>query len=213
MRLPSSLTVGMRTSSHVMPKSTDRWSARSPATTPPARRSSKFSSSWSRHRLVWPQSGIQLSQDLLPTGRRSRPPRRGWAWRFTPWNIRATRSWIARWQRFSRTDRTIFFWGDPLAAARRQALCEFALQNRLPTLGPGRYFTEVGCLVSYAPSRLEQFRRAPLYVDKILKGARPADLPLEQPTKFELIINGKTAKALGLAIPPSLLLRADQVIE
>jgi putative tryptophan/tyrosine transport system substrate-binding protein len=107
----------------------------------------------------------------------------------------------------------IFFWGDPLAIARRQALCEFALENRLPTLGPGRYFTEAGCLISYAPSRLEQFRRAPLYVDKILRGARPADLPMEQPTKFELIINGRTAKTLGLTIPPSLLGRADQVIE
>jgi putative tryptophan/tyrosine transport system substrate-binding protein len=100
-----------------------------------------------------------------------------------------------------------------LAIARRQALCEFALENRLPTLGPGRYFTEAGCLISYAPSRLEQFRRAPLYVDKILRGAKPADLPMEQPTKFELIINGRTAKTLGLAIPPALLGRADQIIE
>jgi putative ABC transport system substrate-binding protein len=107
----------------------------------------------------------------------------------------------------------IFFWGDPLAIPRRQTLCEFALKNRLPTLGPARYFTDAGCLISYAPSRLDQFRRAPLYVDKILKGAKPADLPMEQPTKFELIINGRTAKALGLTIPPSLLLMADQVLE
>ena len=96
---------------------------------------------------------------------------------------------------------------------QRQALCEFALKNRLPTLGPFREFTEAGCLISYSASRLDQLRRAPLYVDKILKGAKPADLPMEQPTTYELIINAKTAKALGLTIPPSLLLGADLVIE
>jgi putative tryptophan/tyrosine transport system substrate-binding protein len=107
----------------------------------------------------------------------------------------------------------VFFWGDPLASVRRQELCEFALKNRLPTLGPGGTYTEAGCLISYAPSTMDQFRRAPIYVDKILKGAKPADLPMEQPTKYELAINAKTAKTLGLTIPPSLRLRADQVIE
>jgi putative ABC transport system substrate-binding protein len=107
----------------------------------------------------------------------------------------------------------IFFWGSPVTGPRRQALCDFALKNRPPTLGGSGRWTEAGCLVSYSPSRPHQYRRAAFYVDKILKGVKPSDLPVEQPAKFELVINRKTAKALGLTIPPSLLLRADQVIE
>ena len=92
-------------------------------------------------------------------------------------------------------------------------IIEFASQQRIPTMYEDRTFVDAGGLVSYGPSSTDNFRRAATYVDKILKGAKPGDLPVEQPTKFELVINMKPAKALGLTIPPSLLLRADQVLE
>jgi len=92
-------------------------------------------------------------------------------------------------------------------------IVDLSLLNRLPTVSGPREFVELGGLMAYGPTYADLFRRAATYVDKILKGAKPADLPIEQPTKFELVINLKTAKALGLAIPPSLLARADQVID
>jgi putative ABC transport system substrate-binding protein len=95
----------------------------------------------------------------------------------------------------------------------RERVVEFAAKNRLPAMYAGPEFVELGGLMSYAPSYTDSFRRAATYVDKVLKGAKPADLPVEQATKFELVINLKTAKTLGLTIQPSLLLRADQVIE
>jgi putative ABC transport system substrate-binding protein len=100
----------------------------------------------------------------------------------------------------------------PYMAARQQ-VAELALQHRLPTFFTWRDHVEAGGLMSYAPDLNDLARRSAIYVDKILKGAKPADLPVEQPTKFELVINLRTAKALGLTIPPSLLARADQVIE
>jgi len=97
-----------------------------------------------------------------------------------------------------------------LLAAQISAL---ALSNRLPTMFSNRHLMDAGGLMAYSPDFFASYRRAATFVDKILKGARPGDLPIEEPTTFELVINLKTAKALGLTIPPSLLLRADQVIE
>ena len=97
--------------------------------------------------------------------------------------------------------------------AARQRIGELALRYRLPTFFTWRDHVDAGGLMSYSPDHTDLLRRAAEYVDRILKGAKPADLPVEQPTKFELVINMKTAKALGLTIPQTLLLRADQVIE
>jgi putative ABC transport system substrate-binding protein len=97
--------------------------------------------------------------------------------------------------------------------AERTRIAELAAQSRVPAIYSVREFAEAGGLMTYGINLHESFRRAATYVDKILKGAKPADLPVEQPTKFELVINLKTAKALGLTIPPSLLQRADEVIQ
>jgi putative ABC transport system substrate-binding protein len=102
---------------------------------------------------------------------------------------------------------------DPVFTNQRQRLAAFALERRLPTTYAYRELPEAGGLLSYGPNLATYFRRAAVYVDKISKGAKPADLPVEQPTKFELVINARTAKALGLTIPPSFLLRVDQVLE
>jgi len=101
----------------------------------------------------------------------------------------------------------------PLFIAGAKRLAELALTHKLPSLFGPKHHVEAGGLMSYSPDRADLYRRGAIYVDKILKGAKPADLPVQQPTKFELVINLKTAKALGLTIPPSLLQRADQVIQ
>jgi putative ABC transport system substrate-binding protein len=102
---------------------------------------------------------------------------------------------------------------DPVIWSYRAQIVAHAAKRRLPVMYGFRDFVDEGGLMSYGPDRVNHYRRTAIYVDKILRGARPADLPVEQPTKFELIVNVTTAKALGLTIPPSLLLRVDQVIE
>jgi len=109
--------------------------------------------------------------------------------------------------------RALLVLADGTVLLHRTRLTELAAKSRLPAAYGYREHVGAGGLISYGPSLSDLWRRAAVYVDKILKGAKPADLPVEQPTKFELVINLKTAKALGLTIPPSLLQRADQVIE
>ncbi len=101
----------------------------------------------------------------------------------------------------------------PMLYGEHKRIVELAAKSRLPAIYAAREFVEDGGLMSYGASLLEVFRRAATYVDKILKGANPADLPVEQPTKFELVINAKTAQSLGLTIPAAILARADEVIE
>jgi len=102
--------------------------------------------------------------------------------------------------------------GNPVVALHRQAIVDFAARHRLPAIYTGRAFVDGGGLMSYGPSLRDMAHRTAVFVDKILKGAQPADLPVEQPTKFELVINLKTATALGLAMPPTLLVLADEVL-
>jgi len=103
--------------------------------------------------------------------------------------------------------------GDAVLFDYRSQIVVAALRNRLPAISGAKQFAEAGLLLHYGVDFRDQFRRAALFVDKIFKGAKPGDLPVEQPTKFELVVNLKTAKALGVVVPPSLLLRADEVIE
>ena len=100
-----------------------------------------------------------------------------------------------------------------LSFEHRKVLVGLAAKHRLPAMWGHRSFVDAGGLMSYAVNLYDQNRQAAIFVDKIIKGAKPSDLPVEQPTKFELVLNLKTAKALGLTIPPSLLQRADQLIE
>lgn len=102
---------------------------------------------------------------------------------------------------------------NPVPRTRQKEIVEFAARNRLPAMYGGRDYVDAGGLMSYNPSRPDMGRRSALYVDKVLKGTKPADIPVEEPTKIELVINMKAAKALGLTIPQALLLRADHVIQ
>ena len=117
--------------------------------------------------------------------------------------------------RAAATGRAAAVWvmGDPMFAANRARLATLAMNARFPTSFFWRGFVEAGGLMSYAPDFSHMHFQAATHVDKILKGAKPAEIPIEEPTKFELVINLKTAKAIGLTIPQSLLLRANQIIE
>ena len=126
----------------------------------------------------------------------------------TPSDIAGAFATIAR----SRAGAILVLGGNTTWASRQQ-LADMAVQHRLPSMCLFRGYAEAGLLLTYGPNREDLNRRAAAYTDKILKGARPADLPIAEPTKFELVINLKTAKALGLTIPPSVLAQADQVIE
>jgi putative ABC transport system substrate-binding protein len=102
---------------------------------------------------------------------------------------------------------------DPLIQSQRARIVEFATRQRVPLMAEFRPITDAGGLMSYGPNQIDLWRRAAAFVDKIFNGAKPADLPVEQPTRFELIVNLKTAKQMGITVPPSLLARADEVIE
>ena len=102
---------------------------------------------------------------------------------------------------------------DQMLLGQRRRIADLAVESGMPSIYGVPEHAEAGGLMAYAANRLDIFRRAATYVDKILKGAKPADLPVEQPTKFDLVINLRTAKALGLTIPSSLLLRAERVID
>lgn len=106
----------------------------------------------------------------------------------------------------------LFSVADRLITSQRKKILEFAAKNKIPTMFDAQAAVEAGALMAYGPSRAEVTRRAAVFVDKILKGTKPADLPVEQPTKFELLINLKTAKQIGVTIPPNVLARADKVI-
>ncbi|HKF10526.1 MAG TPA: ABC transporter substrate-binding protein, partial [Xanthobacteraceae bacterium] len=111
------------------------------------------------------------------------------------------------------SDEGLIVTGSPLQSGHRDLIVSLAARYKLPAVYAARYFVAAGGLFSYAPDFLDQFRRAAGYVDRILKGEKPADLPVQAPTKYELVINLKAAKALGLEVPPMLLARADEVIE
>src|SRR5262249_28274656 len=103
--------------------------------------------------------------------------------------------------------------GSPTALFHRELIVALAARHRLPAVYNGRFYVAVGGLISYGPDSVDQFRRAAAYVDRILKGEKPADLPVQTPTKYQLVVNLKTAKALDIALPTSILARRDEVIE
>jgi putative ABC transport system substrate-binding protein len=132
----------------------------------------------------------------------------------SPVDIRQTREIERILAAFARGSRSGLILTSSFAAqVNRDLIIALAKQYRLPAVYPGRFFVTAGGLISYGPDPIDQYRRAAGYVDRILKGEKPADLPVQAPTKYDLVINLKTAKALNLEVPPTLLARADEVIE
>ena len=133
---------------------------------------------------------------------------------FHPVGVRDTKQIERGITEFARgSNRGLIITASPSAFLRRGLIIGIAAKHRLPAIYPTRLWAANGGLISYGPDEIDQRRRAAGYVDRILKGEKPADLAVQHPTKFELVINLKTAKALGLEIPPTLLARADEVIE
>jgi putative ABC transport system substrate-binding protein len=130
-----------------------------------------------------------------------------------PLSIRRTDDIAPAFESLQGRAEAMYVVGDPLLHVHRDRINTFALATRLPTVFVNREYVEAGGLMSYGPNFPDLFRRAGDYVDKILRGAKPADLPVEQPTKFDLVVNLITARALGITVPPTLLARADEVIE
>jgi putative ABC transport system substrate-binding protein len=130
-----------------------------------------------------------------------------------PFDIRRAEDIAPAFEAMKGRVEALYVVADPLTITNRIRINTLALGARLPTMHTVREFVEAGGLMSYGPNWPSQFRRAADFVDKILRGAKPADIPVEQPTRFDLVINLKTAKALGLEVPPTLLARADEVIE
>ena len=130
-----------------------------------------------------------------------------------PLPIRRVEDIASAFEGFKGRAEALYTTGDPLTNTHRLRINTFALTARLPTMFPQREYVEAAGLMSYGPNFSDLSRRAAEYVDKILRGAKPGDLPVQQPTKFDLVINLTTAKALGLTIPESFLTRADEVIE
>jgi putative ABC transport system substrate-binding protein len=110
-------------------------------------------------------------------------------------------------------DSGLIVWPDSFMAAHRPEIAPMLTRHRLPAVSPARAFIETGCLVSYGNDSVDNFQRAAAYVDRMLRGEKPSDLPVQAPVKFELVVNLKAAKALGLTVPSALLARADEVIE
>jgi putative ABC transport system substrate-binding protein len=127
--------------------------------------------------------------------------------------VRDTRELDVAFEAFVREHPQALVLSDPFTTSQRARIVEFAAEHRLPAIYESSDFVDVGGLMSFGPDISNLYRRAAVYVDKILKGAKPGDLPVEQPTKFELVLNMKAAKALGIKFPDSILLRADRVIE